>query len=104
MGIRLEYGLSKDKRPDLNKDPSKARYFVPHIVRINFINEADNKLMFSFVPKCEDEETIIAAFNLLKEYDNKRMELFSFITNNLMEAEKQWGTKENIRIVKNVIF
>lgn len=74
--------MSEDKRPDLNTDNSKARYYVPHIVRINFIDDKSGAVMFTFVPKCEDENTFIEAFALLNAYDRMRMDLFSFIKKN----------------------
>ena len=82
MTVTIEYGLDDDKRPDLNADRDKARFYVSQIVRINFIDDVTGKVMFSFVPKCEDEQTFVSAFSLLNTYDQMRMSLFHYIKEN----------------------
>ena len=50
--------------------------------------------MFTFVPKLEDRDTIALAFDLLLEYDQKRIAFVKFLKDN-------WLNK-NIIDIKNV--
>lgn len=89
MPVRIEYGLSEDRKPELNGDVCKARNYIPHILRINFIDDRTNQVLFTFVPKLEDEETLKKAFDILKVYDQKRMDLYQFIVDHeLKEVRK----------------
>lgn len=82
MPIKIEWGLDKDLKPELNGNVCKARNYIPHILRINFIDERTNNLMFTFVPKLEDEATLLKAFEILKDYDKRSMDLYEFIRAN----------------------
>ena len=88
MTIRIEYGLSEDKKPELNTDPEKARFIVPHVVRINFIDDRNGALLFSFVPTFKQQKTMEEAFVLLNAYDIKRMDLFEFIKAHEIRGER----------------
>jgi len=79
MAVKVIYGLDEDRKPELNGNVCKARFYIPHIMRINFIDDRTGTVMFTYVPKLEDEKTLVNAFDLLKEYDKKRMELYEFI-------------------------
>lgn len=95
MGIRIEYGLDDDKLPHLNKKSDcELRNYIPQILRINFIDEKTDNIVFTFVPKLEDRDTIALAFDLLLEYDQKRIAFVKFLKDN-------WLNK-NIIDIKNV--
>ena len=82
MTVKVIYGLDEDRKPELNGNVCKARYYIPHILRINFIDDKTGTILFTYVPKLEEEKTLTNAFTLLKEYDKRRMELYEFIKAN----------------------
>ncbi len=90
MPVRIEYGLAEDQKPQLNNDPTMARYIVPHLVKIQFIDDKTGSVMFTFAPTFEHMKQLEEAFNLINEYDVKRMELFRYIKQNEM-GELQHG-------------
>ena len=85
MGVILKFGFQDDLKPQLNTDKDKCRFYIPSIVKIFFVDEKSGTVMFSFVPKLEDEATINEAFSLLKFYDEKRKEIFKLIKENQLK-------------------
>ena len=80
MGIKIVFGLAKDEKPDLNVDSSKVRFTAPHLVNVFFINEANDSVLFTFVPELVDEVVFKQVFDLIKDYDVRRKSFVNFIT------------------------
>lgn len=90
MGIRIEYGLDNDRTPEKrDADMCGLRDFVPQIVRINFVDENTGNIIFTWVPKMIDRDTMTKAFTLLTEYDRRRIDFVKYIKNNLIGGNKK---------------
>ena len=90
MGIKIEWGLDNDLTPDKrDKDICGLRDFVPQILRINFRDEKTNSIIFTWVPKMIDRDTMTKAFTLLTEYDRRRIDFVKYIKNNLIGGNKK---------------
>lgn len=86
MGVKIVYGLDEDNMPDKNQDKTKFRYYVKHILRINFVNEENGKVLFTWVPRLEDEKIIIKALEVMRAYDENKKVFAGFVKSNLLEG------------------
>lgn len=90
MGIRIEAGLDNDRTPEKrDEDMCGLRDFVPQILRINFVDEKTGSIIFTWVPKMRDRDTMTKAFEVLTEYDRKRIDFVKYIKNNWIGGNKK---------------
>lgn len=64
MPIKIELAIREGWKAQQN-----ARF--ADALEIRFINEADDRILFRYAPKCEDEAIFNEMFTLLKEYDSR---------------------------------
>lgn len=72
MPIKIELAIREGWKAQSNQRFGEA-------IEVRFINTADEKIMFRYAPKCEDENIWIDIFALLKQYDNKIKDLKTII-------------------------
>ncbi len=94
MGVKLIYGLDIDKLPAKNTCDSLIRFFAPALVKIRFVDENTGRIIFSYVPKFEDEAKVAAAFKLIKDYDVKRKEFGEFMREHMIQEHVKGVVKD----------
>lgn len=94
MGVKLVYGLDIDKLPAKNTCDSLIRFFAPALVKLRFIDENTGRIIFSYAPRNKDKEIILAAFQLIDDYDVKRKDFGDFVTENLIVEHVKGVVKE----------